>query len=66
MGEISLWESIWQSQGKRCASCGKEVELKDTAKNSHSLKIVCQGCYSTGGIDAVIFDELVLEGNKEE
>lgn len=39
------WEDIWNSQNRQCAKCLRPVDLKDTAKFSHSFKIICQECY---------------------
>ena len=52
----SLWEQIWLSQNKRCASCGEKVVLNNTAKSSYSLKIVCQDCYDKPRV-MIILDE---------
>ncbi|KKL66908.1 hypothetical protein LCGC14_2140280 [marine sediment metagenome] len=54
----SLWEQIWLSQDKKCSECGKIVDLKDTSKNLHSFKIVCQPCYDNpSSLTMVILDE---------
>ena len=52
----NLWEQIWLSQGKKCASCGKAIPLNVTAKSSYSLKIICQKCYDKPKV-MVILDE---------
>ena len=55
--EMALWEAVWLSQGKRCATCNQEVALRDTAKSSYSFKIVCRDCYDNPPV-TVIIDEL--------
>ena len=42
----SLWEQIWESQNKKCAICDRVTTLRNTAKSSYSLKIICKECYS--------------------
>ena len=51
-----IWEQIWLSQDKRCAICGREIALVDTAKNSRSFEIICQDCYNKP-IMLVMLDE---------
>jgi hypothetical protein len=54
----SVWESIWLSQEKKCAQCGKEVELKDTGKRAYSFEVVCKDCYAKPQISFIVYDEL--------
>lgn len=54
---MRLWENLWLVQGKRCAGCNREVELKDTAKSSYSFEVVCQDCYNKPGFNSIIVDE---------
>ena len=55
---LAIWRDIWLAQDKKCAACGKEVALGDTAKSSHSFKVVCQDCYAKPRtLSMVVLDE---------
>jgi len=45
-----VWRGVWLAQNGQCDSCGKAVELKDTAKSSYSFRIVCRNCYNKPNI----------------
>ena len=53
-----LWEQLWLSQDKKCAECGCQVAIEDTASPGHSFKILCQTCYDKPkSITHIILDE---------
>lgn len=59
MSILSLWRQAWEGQGRRCARCGDNVSLENTATDTYSFKVVCQPCYDKSGIDMVILDEWI-------